>query len=98
MILLLELELARRSNQPDTSSSNHVLQMLERSCDLWSHAKDIYEEAARVHEILAGMISSFGPKSATTSPPTGAGPSFDFQEFSPLVLPFDSVAQSLDKE
>ncbi|GKZ39899.1 hypothetical protein AbraIFM66950_001556 [Aspergillus brasiliensis] len=98
MILLLELELARRSNNLDTSSSINILQMLERSCDLWSHAKNLYEEAGRVHEILAGMISSFGPERATTSPPTGAGSSFDLQEFSPLVLPFDSVAHSLDKE
>ena len=93
MILFLELELARRFNNTDTSSRVNVLQVLERSCDLWRRAKDFYEEAGRVYDILVRMIASFRPESATTS-----AHALDLQGFSSPFTAFDGVDKSLEKE
>ncbi|GFN19622.1 Zn(II)2Cys6 transcription factor [Aspergillus tubingensis] len=93
MILFLELELARRFNSPDASRSIDILQILERSCDLWRRAKDSYEEAGRVYDIIVRMIASFRPESATTS-----AHALDLQGFSSLITAFDGVDQSLEKE
>jgi hypothetical protein len=60
MILFLELELRRKLPLEDASyDDHHLLQALETSCTLWKDVKDSSDETGRIHQMLAGMLSSF---------------------------------------
>ncbi|TAQ84990.1 hypothetical protein B7494_g6700 [Chlorociboria aeruginascens] len=67
MILFLELEHRRRGPDDIYSDSNTLLQALEKACALWKEAQSSCDEACRVYQILAGMLSNFLP--------VGTGPS-----------------------
>jgi len=70
MILLLELELRRKSpSEKMFSTSEALLQALTESCALWSAAKDTCDEASRVYDALASRLSQF-----RASSPAEAGP------------------------
>ena len=91
MILFLELEHRRRGPDMDTSSDcGALLQTLEKSCALWDHAKSSCDEACRVYQILAGMLSSFQAVAGTSSSQTQTPePLFEFPGLSPQSQPVD---------
>ena len=82
MVLFLELELRRKfpgtDETPDTSL---LVNAVEQSCARWAEAMGACDEAWKVHQFLADMLSSFhdgtGSKtesSQTASPKTPFGP------------------------
>lgn len=80
MILFLELEHRRRGLGIGAfSESDVLLQALEESCALWKAATAFCDEASRVYQILADMLSSFQPVAETSSSQTQTSePAFDF--------------------
>ncbi|KAK9245854.1 hypothetical protein V1506DRAFT_506084 [Lipomyces tetrasporus] len=99
MILFLELEHRRRGPDMDTSSdSGALLQALEKSCALWEDAKSSCDEAWRVYQILAGMLSSFQTVAGTSSSQTQTPePLFEFPGLSPQFQPLNGRL-SLEKD
>lgn len=92
MILFLELEHARRGPDLDTQfDSAALLHALEKSCSLWNEAKGSYEEAYRVYQILASMLSSFQiPSGSSSSQTTGSpDPPFGIPGLSPQFQPIN---------
>jgi len=98
MILFLELEHRRKDPVKDTSSdSGALLQALVTSCALWEDAKGSCDEAGRVHQILAGMLSSFQIGVGTSSSQTQMSkPVFEFSGTSPQFPPLTSDEMVLD--
>jgi hypothetical protein len=71
LILLLELELRRQA--PDTEASPDsgvLLQALEKSCALWAEVINTCDEAGRVHQFLARMLSGFEAGTSTAAAPS----------------------------
>jgi hypothetical protein len=99
MILFLELEHRRRGPDMDTySDSGALLQALEKSCALWEDAKSSCDEAWRVYQILAGMLSSFQTVAGTSSSQTQTSePLFEFPGLSPQFQPING-SLSLEKD
>ncbi|KAK9326963.1 hypothetical protein V1520DRAFT_91448 [Lipomyces starkeyi] len=87
MILFLELEHRRRGPDIDTSSdSGALLQALEKSCGLWEDAKSSCDEACKVHQIFAGMLSGFQSVAETNSSLTFTPePLFEFPGLGPQL-------------
>ena len=93
MILFLELEHRRRDpNMDNSSDSGALLQALEKSCTLWADAEGFCDEASRVYQILAGMLSSFQTVPRTSSSQTQTSePPFGFPgAMSPPFLPINA--------
>jgi hypothetical protein len=99
MILLLELENRREGPDVDTFSDNSaLLQALEKSCALWEAAKSSCDEAGRVYQILAGMLSSFQTVAASgSSQAQTTEPLFEFPGLSPQFQPINP-SLSLEKD
>jgi hypothetical protein len=58
MIVILELELRRKvPNGTVSPASDHLLQVLAKSCACWAQATATCDEAGRVHRLLVGMLS-----------------------------------------
>jgi len=98
MILFLELEHRRRGPDMDPSSDRGaLLPALERSCALWEDAKSSCDEAWRVYQILAGMLSSFETVSGTSSSQTQTPAPLEFPGLSPQFQPING-SLSLEKD
>ncbi|KAK9387286.1 hypothetical protein V1515DRAFT_601338 [Lipomyces mesembrius] len=62
IILILELELRRKVlNATASPDSDHLLQVLAKSCACWAQATATCDEAGRIHRLLVGMLSRFYP-------------------------------------
>ncbi|KXX78343.1 Activator of stress genes 1 [Madurella mycetomatis] len=60
MVLFLELELRRKyPGTGESPDSRILLHALEQSCARWAEATDAYDEAWRLHQFLASMLSGF---------------------------------------
>lgn len=60
MVLILELELMRKSPDKDEAPDDDVLvQALEQSCADWAEATETCDEALRFHRFLVGVLSGF---------------------------------------
>jgi len=92
MILFLELEHRRRSPDMDMSSdTGSLLQALEASCDLWKDAKSTCDEALRIYQIIAGMLSSFQTlKETSTTQAQTPDSRLEYSGFVPEFQPIDS--------
>ncbi|RFU24949.1 hypothetical protein B7463_g11387, partial [Scytalidium lignicola] len=99
MILFLELEHRRRGLDMGTpSDSSILLRALEKSCALWEVAKSSCDEAFRVYQILASMLSSFQTVAQTRSSQTQIlGPLAEFPGLSPKLQPTNGNL-SLEKD
>lgn len=99
MILFLELEHRRRGLETDTSSvSATLLQALQKSCALWEDAKTSCDEAWRVCQTLASMLSSFQPVTGTNSSQEQTPvPLFELPGFS-IQFPVNDSSLFLEKD
>jgi hypothetical protein len=88
MILFLELELRRRDSQiggAQAPESAVLIQALEKSCARLAEAKDTTDEARKIHQLLAGMLSSFSSvENGSAVEPAHAAPSQT--PFEPSIL------------
>lgn len=98
MILFLELEYRRRDPGLQTLlDSGILLQALEKSCALWKDAKRHCDDAWRVHQMLAGMLSGYQSASSTSSSQAQAPESlFEFSEWSPQFPQVMSKDMNID--
>ncbi|CRG91828.1 putative transcriptional regulatory protein C1F7,11c [Talaromyces islandicus] len=58
MVLFLELELRRRDST-DMQASYPILNALGKSCEFWKDARSSCEDASRIYQTLARMLSGF---------------------------------------
>jgi hypothetical protein len=75
----------------DTSlDSDALLQALEKSCSLWEEAKSSCDEALRLYQVLASMLSSCQLVARTSSSQAQTPePPFEFPGFSPQFQPIN---------
>jgi hypothetical protein len=112
MVLFLELELRRRDST-DMQVSSSILYALERSCGFWKEARSSCEEASRIHQTIARMLSSFrdGPTNSSATAVTTTSPSHamitpeSFEDFprpmltsSPPQTTYDEKGFSLERD
>jgi hypothetical protein len=99
MVLFLELEHRRKGPGVDTSSDSGILlQALEKSCALWNNAKSSCDEARRVYQILAGMLSSLQTVAGTSFSQTQTPePRFELPGLSSQFQPINGSI-SLEKD